>query len=118
VCRFSLATTKTWNDKAGAKQSKTSWHKVVIFGKMADVAAKYLHKGQSVYLTGELDYNEYTATDGTKKQGTSIICNHFVMLGKAGDNAAPAAPRARSSEDTKGSAPSASASDYDDDVPF
>ena len=55
-CKFSLATSESWNDKkTGQKVEKTEWHKIVIYGRLAEVAAQYLHKGHQVYLEGKLE---------------------------------------------------------------
>ncbi|HJU82615.1 MAG TPA: single-stranded DNA-binding protein, partial [Holophagaceae bacterium] len=85
VCRFSLATTETWKNQQGEKQSKTEWHNIVIWGKQAEVAEKYLRKGKQVMIEGRIQYREYQDQAGVKKTACDIRCDNFVMLGSRGD---------------------------------
>lgn len=83
VARFSLATTETWKDPDGEKQSKTEWHSVVVWGKQAEIAEKYLRKGKQVMIEGRIQYREYTDQAGVKKTVSDIRCDNFVMLGRS-----------------------------------
>ena len=128
VCRFSLATTETWKNQQGERQSKTEWHTIVIWGKQAETAEKYLRKGKQVMIEGRIQYREYTGQDGVKKTATDIRCDNFVMLGSKGEG--DGGPREGSSfgggrtsssapdydDGPQGGAPSAGS--YDDDIPF
>lgn len=80
VATFSLATSETYKDKQGNKQTATEWHNVEIWGKLADVVEKYLKKGSQVYLEGKIKYKSWEK-DGQKKYMTVINCNNMVMLG-------------------------------------
>ena len=83
VARFSVATTENWKNQAGEKQSKTEWHNIVVWGKQAEIAEKYLRKGKQVMIEGRIQYREYTDQAGVKKTACEIRCDNFVMLGRA-----------------------------------
>jgi single-strand DNA-binding protein len=83
VARFSVATTETWKNQSGEKQSKTEWHNIVVWGKQAEIAEKYLRKGKQVMVEGRIQYREYTDQAGVKKTACDIRCDNFVMLGRA-----------------------------------
>jgi single-strand DNA-binding protein len=85
VARFSVATTETWKNQSGEKQSKTEWHNIVVWGKQAEIAEKYLRKGKQVMIEGRIQYREYTGQDGVKKTACDIRCDNFVMLGRMDD---------------------------------
>lgn len=74
VCNLSLATSEQWNDKAtGEKKEQTEWHRVVIFGKLAEVAGEYLRKGSQVYIEGQLRTRKWTDSNGVDKYTTEIV---------------------------------------------
>lgn len=81
ITRISLATSSQWKDKQGNKQEKTEWHRVVFFGKLAEIAGEYLRKGSSVYVEGSIKYDKYTGQDGVEKYSTDIVANEMQMLG-------------------------------------
>jgi single-strand DNA-binding protein len=83
VARFSVATTETWKNQSGEKQSKTEWHNIVVWGKQAEIAEKYLRKGKQIMVEGRIQYREYTDQAGVKKTACDIRCDNFVMLGRA-----------------------------------
>ena len=85
VARFSVATTETWKNQSGEKQSKTEWHNIVVWGKQAEIAEKYLRKGKQVMIEGRIQYREYTDQAGVKKTACDIRCDNFVMLGRMED---------------------------------
>ncbi len=86
VANFSLATTERWSDQAsGERKERTEWHKVVIWGKQAEIAAEYLHKGKQVYVEGSLQTREWTDRDGNKRYTTEVRAQRFQMLGQPGD---------------------------------
>lgn len=84
VCNLRIATTETWKDKGGAKQEKTEWHRVTVWGDMADNCAKYLSKGRSVYIEGRLETRSYDK-DGQKHYATDIVASNVVFLGGGGE---------------------------------
>jgi len=80
VASLSLATSETWKDKNGEKKEKTSWHQLTFFNKLADIVEQYVSKGNSIYIEGKLDYQEYEK-DGIKKRVTKVVVNSLTMLG-------------------------------------
>ena len=81
VCNFSLATNEIYKDKNGVGQKKTTWHNIVIWGKLAEAANTYLTKGATVYLGGKIDNRSYDDKNGNKQFVTEIICDTMKMLG-------------------------------------
>jgi len=88
VCNLRVATQEAWKDKSGAKQEKTEWHRVTVWGDMGENCSKYLAKGRSVYVEGRLQTRSYDK-DGQKHYATDIIAEKVVFLGGArGEGAA------------------------------
>jgi single-strand DNA-binding protein len=86
VANFSLATTERFTDRSGARQERTEWHRIVVFGKLADTCAQYLGKGRQVYVEGRLTTREYEAKDGTgKRYRTEIVARQVWFLGRRTD---------------------------------
>lgn len=83
VARLSIATSETWVDKNNQKQERTEWHRVIFWGKQAEIAAKYLSKGRQVYVEGKLQ-TRFWEDGGQKKYTTEIIGNVIQFLGDAG----------------------------------
>lgn len=80
IAKISLATTSKRKDKDGNVKEETSWHRVVFFGRLAEVAAEYLRKGSKIQINGTLRYGEYTDGEGIKRYSTDIIADHMLML--------------------------------------
>lgn len=78
---FSIATTESYKNPKGEKVEETQWHNLVIWGKLANVAAQYLKKGAEVAVEGKLVHRSYETASGEKKYVTEINVNEFVMLG-------------------------------------
>ena len=112
VTSLSVATNESWKDQSGEKQDRTEWHRVVMYGRMAETASEYMKKGQMVYVEGRLHTREWEDKNQIKRRTTEISCDNFTMLGKRSDNTgsdrvAPyAAPNPKSD------------SGSDDDLPF
>lgn len=83
VTTFNLATTEVWNDKTGAKQEKTEWHRVVVWGKQAETCAEYLSKGRQVYVEGRLQTRQWEDKDGNKRYTTEIVAQTVKFLGSS-----------------------------------
>ena len=81
VCNFSIATTETWKDKAGEKQEKTEWHRISMFGKLAEIAGEYLKKGSSVYVEGRIQTRKWQNKEGQDQYTTEIVADRMQMLG-------------------------------------
>jgi single-strand DNA-binding protein len=84
VCSFSVATGESWKDKSGNKQERTTWHNIVIYRKLAEIAGKYLKKGSRIHLEGKIQNREYEK-DGQKRYISEIICSDFQMLDSKSD---------------------------------
>jgi single-strand DNA-binding protein len=82
LAKLSLATSEQYKDAEGKKVSETQWHNLVIWGKSADVAEKYLKKGSEIAVDGKITYRTYELKDGEKRYATEILVNDFLMLGK------------------------------------
>ena len=135
ICNVSIATTDTWRDKqTGEKREQTEWHRVVFFGKLAEIAGQYLKKGRSVYVEGNLRTRKWQDQNGQDRYTTEIRANEMQMLGGRGeggdvamggdDYGAPAQnsrPASRPAPAQGGGAPASSGGgfgDFDDDIPF
>src|SRR5258705_11677461 len=81
VTNLNIATSEQWKDKAGEKQERTEWHRVVLFGRQAEIAGEYLKKGRSVYIEGRLQTRKYTDKDGVEKYSTEIVADRMQLLG-------------------------------------
>lgn len=84
VCKFSLATSRSYKDRNGQRQEETDWHNIVMFGKVAEVADKYLYKGSLVYVEGSLHTRKYEDKSGGTRYFTEVSCPTMQMLGDAG----------------------------------
>ncbi len=81
IANLNIATSEQWKDKNGEKQEKTEWHRVVLFGRQAEIAGEYLKKGRSVYIEGRLQTRKYTDKDGVEKYSTEIVGDRMQLLG-------------------------------------
>ncbi|MBZ0224036.1 MAG: single-stranded DNA-binding protein [Dokdonella sp.] len=85
VTNIRLATSEQWRDKqTGENQERTEWHRVVLFGKLGEIAGEYLKKGRQVYIEGSLRTNKYTDKEGIERYTTDIVANEMQMLGGGG----------------------------------
>ncbi|WP_413625393.1 single-stranded DNA-binding protein [Luteibacter sp. Lutesp34] len=85
ITSLRIATSEAWTDKqSGEKQERTEWHRVKLFGKLAEIAGEYLKKGRQVYIEGSLRTDKYTDKDGIERYSTDIIANEMQMLGGQG----------------------------------
>ena len=117
VSNLSVATTRQWNDREGQRQEDTEWHRVVLFGKVAEIAGEYLRKGSQIYLEGRLQTRKWQDKSGQDRWTTEIIADEMQMLGGRGGGGA--APMGSGSGSAPPSAPpQAGPDDFDDDIPF
>src|SRR5210317_219396 len=87
VANLSIATTESWKDKeSGEMRDKTEWHRVVFFGKLAEIVEKYLDKGSSVYVEGKLQTRKWQDKNGADRWTTEIVGNELTMLGSRSQN--------------------------------
>ena len=87
VARLSLATSEVWNDRNGQKQERTEWHRIVVWGKQAEICGKYLSKGRQIYIEGRLQTRSWEGQDGRKNYTTEIVANTIQFLGGGGASA-------------------------------
>jgi single-strand DNA-binding protein len=85
VCNFSLATTENWTDKSGQKQEKTEWHKIVVWGKLAELCNQYLAKGRQAFIEGKLQTRSWDDKEGQKRYTTEILATTVQFIGGAKD---------------------------------
>ena len=85
IASLRIATSENWTDKqSGQKQERTEWHRVKLFGRLAEIAGEYLKKGSQIYVEGSLRTDKYTDKDGIERYSTDIIANDLQMLGGRG----------------------------------
>ncbi len=84
VTTFNVATTDRWTDKAGQKQEKTEWHRIVVWGPQADNCAQYLSKGRQVYIEGKLQTRQWDDKKGEKRYTTEVVAQRVQFLGSPG----------------------------------
>src|SRR4051794_11920975 len=137
VATFSLATSRSWNDAAGAKQEKTEWHRCVVWNtkssQLADIVERYVKKGDKIYVEGRIEYRQWQDKDGQTRYSTEINVRELIMLGAprggGGDSDGESAPQRASAAAPRSKAPAAAGgddfedfpnalADKDDDLPF
>lgn len=96
AANFSLATGESWNDRnTGEKREKTEWHRIVLFGKIAEIASSYVSKGSKVYLEGKLQTNKWTDKNNVERYTTEIVCSTLQILSSGNDRPANCVVRLR-----------------------
>jgi single-strand DNA-binding protein len=130
VATLSVATSRSWTNQSGERQEKTEWHRVVLwntkFRQLADVAEKYLKKGDRVYVEGRIEYRTWEDRDGNTRYTTEINAREMIMLtprGGGSDADEPVGSRAAQPAGSKGSPESytdfpEALDEEDDDLPF
>ena len=93
IANFSLATNEAWKNRDGEAQEKTSWHRCVVFGALAEkVVQPYLKKGNLVYVEGRLQTRSWEDKDGNTRYITEVVCNSLEMLGSSGGDSSAGEP--------------------------
>ena len=120
VANISLATTDSWRDKeTGEQQERTEWHRVVFFGRLAEIVSEYLHKGSQVYVEGRLQTRKWQDKDGNDRYTTEIVANEMQMLGNRGGGGGSGMDRSeQSGAESKAPAKRSEDDFVDDDIPF
>jgi single-strand DNA-binding protein len=122
VANISIATAESWRDKeSGEQQERTEWHRVVFFGRLAEIVGEYLRKGSQIYVEGRLQTRKWTDKDGQDRYTTEIVANEMQMLGGKGGGSAnyESSPQQSNAPAPQAAAPApAPADDFDDDIPF
>ena len=118
VTNITVATNESWKDKqTGEQKDRTEWHKVAMFGRLAEIAAEYLRKGSQVYIEGKLRTRKWQDKDGNDRYTTEIIADEMQMLGGRGGGA-PIRDDGASQGAQQSPPPQGSSDDFDDDIPF
>ena len=118
VANLSLATNEQWRDKnTGEQQERTEWHRLALFGRLAEIAGQYLRKGAPVYVEGRLRTRKWQDRDGHDRYSTEIVVNELQMLGGRGSTsqAGPDRPAPPAESRDPASRPDMP---FDDDIPF
>lgn len=118
VANFPIATTESYKDKNGNRQEQTEWHNIVLWRGLADIAEKYLKKGNQIYVEGKLRSRSWEDKEGNTRYITEVIGDNLTMLGgKPSESNDSSSPK---SNTTTAAKPSAAAvqEDDDDDLPF
>jgi single-strand DNA-binding protein len=126
VANVRLATTESWKDKeSGEKQERTEWHRVVFFGRLAEIVAEYLKKGSQVYVEGSIRTNKWQDKEGKDRYTTEIVANEMQMLGgrgggSRGGSGSESGSRSQGSGETRVREEKSKKDDefVDDDIPF
>ena len=128
VANLRIATTESWRDKqSGEQQERTEWHRVAMFGRLAEIASEYLRKGSQVYIEGSLRTRKWQDKQGNERYSTEIVANDMQMLGgrggAGGSGAAGAGGGSAPRENAEYAQPSSGGgagegTDFDDDIPF
>jgi single-strand DNA-binding protein len=132
VANLRIATTESWRDKqSGEQQERTEWHRVALFGRLAEIASEYLKKGSQVYIEGSLRTRKWQDKQGNERYSTEIVGNEMQMLGGRGGGGAgasggggaaaggmPREPAPDYAGPSGGGAGGGEKEDFDDDIPF
>ncbi len=123
VTNIRVATSEVWRDKqSGEQQERTEWHRIVFFGKLAEIAGEYLKKGQQVYVEGRLQTRKWQDRDGNDRFTTEIVANEMQMLGGRGGGGGSSASWDDSSSgggsSRQGQQQQSPPDDFEDDIPF
>ncbi len=113
VANFSLATTESYTNKQGERVNQTEWHNIVLWRGLADVAEKYLKKGNSIYVEGKISTRKWEDKEGNTRYSTDIIADKMTMLGSKSENSNTATESSVSSTE-----PTPSEDSGNDDLPF
>ena len=124
ISNLSVATSESWTDKStGQKQERTEWHRVSLFGKLAEIAGQYLDKGSKVYVEGKLQTRKYTDKDGIERWTTDVVVSGFngtlQMLDRRDDSSSSTPSKDVTEKgQTEPSITPVSKDEFEDDIPF
>ena len=114
VANFNIATSETWTNKEGQKETRTEWHRIVAFARLAEICGEYLSKGKQVYIEGRIQTRDWEDQNGVKRYTTEVVANQMLMLGgrDSGDTGRPESPPVPEFPGTP------TTGSGDDDIPF
>lgn len=124
VCNFTMATDETYKDRNGERQKRTEWHRIVVWGKQAEIAQQYLHKGSLIFVEGRIQTRQWDDREGQKRTTVEIVANNFRMLGGRGEGGMTPGVGAAGDAEPQAAAAAAGAEEMpsteisDEDIPF
>lgn len=120
VANISIATNEQWKNKeSGEMQERTEWHRVVFFGRLAEIVGEYLRKGSQVYVEGRIQTRKWQDKEGKDRYTTEIVASEMQMLGsKSGGTTASFDQSQQPQQSTPAGAAKGPDDDFDDDIPF
>ena len=119
VTRLNVATSEAWTGKDGQKQERTEWHRITVWGKLAEICGKHLSKGRQVYVEGRLQTRSWEDAQGQKKYATEIVANTVQFLGSNGqEKSNNTSSSSNGSNDFQDFGPEPSFDQSNDDIPF
>ncbi|MBU2840277.1 single-stranded DNA-binding protein [Acidithiobacillus thiooxidans] len=122
VANFSIATSESFKDREGNKKERTEWHRIVLWGRLAEIAGQYLRKGSMAYVEGKIQTRKWQDKNGEERYSTEIVGNRLQLIGGKHDDAdTPASPESDTGVSGGGGtdpAPAPNQTDFDDDIPF
>lgn len=126
VANFRIATSESWTDKQGQKQERTEWHRIVVWGKLAELCGEYLKKGRQCFVEGRLQTREWQDKEGKKNWTTEVVAREVTFLGGKGEGASSGPRNGRQPEDLGPPPPGMEDGGHgggnnapqDDDIPF
>lgn len=123
VANITIATSEQWSDKqTGQKQERTEWHRVVMFGRLGEIAGEYLRKGSQVYVEGKLQTRKWQDQNGQDRYTTEIVANEMQMMGSRGGGGSAdfnqSSPEPQQSQGGTAASGGSNFDDFDDDIPF
>ena len=125
VANFSLATSESYSKRDGEREDRTEWHRIVAWGRLAEICGEYLSKGRQIYIEGRIQTREWEDREGEKRRTTEIVAREMQMLGRRGetntsydDSGTTASGPSASSTTPSSTAADAGTPPPDDDIPF
>ena len=122
VANFRLATSETYKNREGQRETRTEWHRVVTFGRLAEICGQYLKKGKQIYIEGRIQTREWEDQTGNKRWTTEIVANQMQMLGRASDGGGyspdDSSGDSQETQYADGGSQAPAGGDDDDDLPF
>lgn len=116
ITNLSVATTEEWKDQQGQRQQRTEWHRIVLFGRVAEVAGEYLKKGDSAYFEGKIQTRTWQDQSGQDRYSTEIVARELRLLEKKGKDQQQEQRRTEPQSQPAGE--NHGFDDFDDDIPF
>jgi len=117
---FNLATSENWKDKDGQKQERTEWHRIVVWGKLAEICGKYLAKGREAFIEGKLQTRSWEDQQGQKKYTTEVVATNVQFIGGQSQQSSSnySAPNESSNDPFSNFSPEPDFNNSGDEIPF